>query len=435
MRKCLVCCFFVLPLFFYGGSAVFAADITDVADSFDYENNNPFDFRLHLSYRLELDSATIARERCEVSKDPKNRRACGKNSDQFFSHVPEFEAERIQHAMLIRPTLGLFKDFEIFGSIPIIFSEVYNYQLTAEAKVGGSSLRKDGIVSRDTYKSNHGMAVGDVSFGFRWGILNDERDSSKASFVIGLEWTLPTGEVWNPLDPRKDPSVSGGAGVGRGAHVMSWHIALSKRLLFFEPYAKIWYNLYIVPEVVRVGLQNGLNPEAMKARTVERALAPSHQGGFVFGSEFILWENKMKQQRFAFDLRFMAWGQFEGRDYNIFTDMLADYRPINAAKKAARASLITDNEQSLTFGGLAALHFNLAKYGYIRIEGQMKRTLDHFITFAKRGVDLDGNGFVDSNNPNEVYPYHVRDLDGIGKRLIVKDAFSWTFQIFAGLTL
>ncbi len=426
---CSVLAFFLVSLFSLPQFA-YAADITDVADSFDYENKNPFDFRILLSYRLTSTSAVIAREH-------------PKNPEQYFISQPEFKVNRSRHEMLINPKIGLFKDLEIGITIPLVFTDTFSYRPDVSPN-SGSSLIDDGIITKPNGKSKHGFGLGDMTVAWQWGIFNDQRDRTKATWVIGMAWTFPSGKLWNPAE-----TVSGQAtGVGQGAHVLAWHVAMSKRIGVFDPYMKVTYQLFLVPDETNELLQRNMNLSGIKndleARARENALHPSHAGELVMGTEIVFWEHYVRQQKLALDLRLLAHAKFEGRDYNIFTDALAAYRPkirINRTKdnpegeeRDLRASLITDNEQAFTFGAMFALHFKLSKFGYIRIEGYVKHTSPFFITYAKRGVDLDGNGYVNPGSKEE-YPYHVRVLDGIGKRLRQIDTLTWNLQIFAGLTI
>lgn len=398
----------------------FAAELTDVADSFDYKNKNPFDFRLSLSYEFTLTTANIARER-------------GTRPEQYFDYVPEFRLNYNRHALHIRPVFGLFLDLEVYAQIPIIFSETYSIRPTQEAATLGSTLLNDGIVDSPNKTTKHGPGLGDMSVGIQWAPFNDQRDKTKATWVLGMNWQFPTGVVWDPNDPKVATGQSG-IGVGRGMHTLTWHISASKRASIFDPYMRIWYSLFLVPTSTKQNLQVNLGyAEAVTARAVDEALKPSHAGGIVLGTEIVMWENWLRQQKLALDLRFSGRGQFEGRDYNLFTDMLASYRP-KSGNTNLRVSLITDHEQYFAFQGMAAFHFRLAKYGYIRIEGSLEHTLPYFLTHAKRGVDKDGNGYVNPGTDEE-YPYHVRQLDGIGKRIRQLDTLTWRIQIFAALTI
>ncbi len=406
-------------LLLLGSHVAWAADITNVADSFDTENKNPFDFRVRLSYQLLTTDATIARER-------------GTRPEQFFDYVPEFKASYTRHMMNIMPKIGLYKDLEIRLNIPIVFSETFNYKaVTGDGT--GTSLLDEGIVSNPLMRSRHGPGLGDMMVGLRWAPFNDYRDRTVATWVIGFNWLFPTGQLWDPKDPKLAADQAG-LGVGRGAHILSWYLALSKRAFIFEPYIKIQYDLYTYQETTKEELQNGLNSISGEARAVEEALTTNHAGHISIGSEIVFWEHYGRQQKLALDLRFTAYGRFRGRYHNIFTDMLASYQPEASDGTPLRASLITDNEQQFAFAGQAAFHFKLAKYGYIRIEGMIKHVLPFFLTTAKRGVDKNGNGFVDPGT-DEVYPYHVRTLDGIGKRIRQIDTFTYKFQVYLALTI
>lgn len=427
-----------------------AAFLTDVADSFDYENNRPFGFRLQLSYRLQAETAVIAREFCRVSSDPEYNRSCRvppqgtrkPNDDRFFDYLPEFNASRTRHEMLIRPSIGLYKDLEFYLVLPIVFAENYSASVHPDANaVGGPTLLQDGVIAQSNLNNNrmesrHGVGFGDMSLGLRWAIFNDYRDRTKATWLIGFALTLPTGEVWDPKDPRTFQSSGSGAGVGRGAYVFHFETALSKRVQMFDPYVQIFYNYYLVTNDVKEGLQRGLSSgnNALVPSVRDLALAPGHHGGFLFGSEIVFWENTDRQQKLVLDLRFTLSGRFEGRDYTLFTDFLSRYNPRDGANNFIRNSLITDHEQNLSFGGQAALHFRLAKYGYIRLEGSVQHTLPFFLTYAKRGVDRNNNGYVDPGTDEE-YPFHIREIDGIGRRIMQRDTLTWTFFASAAFTL
>ncbi len=450
-----------------------AADITDVADSFDYDNKNVFDFRFRVSYQYMNTSAVIGRERVLQTQQ------------QFFEYFPELRVTHIRHTMNMRAAIGLYKDLELNLTIPLILSETFNSSLTPEAQRDGSSLRRDGIVSADDIERQRTTIFGDMKLGLQWGILNDERDPYSATWVIGMTWTMPTGWVWNPNDPN---TLANGGGVGRGAHVLTWHIALSKRLSVFEPYVKVWYSLFITDPFFREqsvyqdwlqaqqGIQQSYTAAAQQAKqeaetltgdrkiakqqeaqlfqqradqksrfisnATDNGLAPSHQAGFVMGTEIVFWERPSRQQKIFMDLRFIGIAQFEGRGFTMLTDIIADYRPtqtvngppndLNGLQVPARASAIMDHEHYFTMMFQPAVHFVLGKYGFLRLEGMFGTTLPFFLTYAKRGVDTNGNGFVDLNT-DEVYPFHTRELDGIGKRVQQRDTFIWALQFYAGI--
>lgn len=451
-----------------------AADITDVADSFDYDNQNPFDFRFRISYEFMNTSATVARERVLQPKL------------QYFEYYPELLVNHTRHTMNMRASVGLYRDLELHFTIPLVLSETFRSSLTPEAKKDGSSLRQDGVVSADEITRQRTSILGDMQLGIQWGIFNDHRDPHVATWVIGFTWTMPTGWVWNPNDPN---TLLNGGGVGRGAHVLTFHTALSKRISIFEPYVKIWYSAFVTDKFFRQQsvdtawlqaqkeIQTSYAGAAQKAeleaatltgdRKIEKqqeaqlfkqradqktlfinnatnnGLAPSHQAGFTVGTEIIFWERPANQQKILLDLRLIGTAQFEGRGFTLFTDIIADYKPtetiggppadLNNKQIPARASMITDHEHYFTLLFQPAVHFYLGKYGFLRFEGLFGYTFPFFLTHAKRGVDNNGNGFVDLNT-DEVYPFYVHNLDGIGKRVQQRNTFIWALQFYAGLT-
>jgi hypothetical protein len=445
----------MLGLFLWSSTPVQAAYLTDVADSFDYANNNKFDFRFRVAYEFFQESATIARE---------NGISTGV-SNQFFEYQPEFVVNHARHSLVLNPVIGIFRDFELGLRIPLIFSETFSSSPADAAKNKSSSLLDDGIVKNPNIDTTHGglseNLLGDMSLYLNLGILNDYK-GHWVTLVLGMDWTIPTGIVWDPRDPRNKTT---GGGAGRGAHFLKWHITMSKRIhRHFDAYIQIWYRLGITPQSTLEGLVNpewrqynekfksqktnvneAAKEEAFRkdlvTRGIARSLDPSQSGGFMMGTEIVFYEKPLKHQKVSLDLRFFWNAFFEGRDYTMFTDMLAGYLPVNKKRDAngqiinepLRASSLTDREQYYTIGGQFALHFMIGKFGWIRLQGTITHTLPFFLTQAKRGVDQDGNGFVNLGTSEE-YPYHLREIDGVGKRIQQRDHFGFAFQLSGGLT-
>lgn len=455
-------------------SAAYAAEITDVADSFDKENNNPFDARFELSYQLFTQSANIYREKAH----PTLQYFCY-GTENGCTNAPEFSVNHIRHQLNFRLAIGLYKDLELFVNIPLILYESIFTSITDAAKQNGSSLRNDGIVSADQLESRHTSVFGDMSLGFRWAPFNDYRDPTVATWVLGVSWTFPSGAMWNPLEYTTDPNnpnILNGGGVGTGTHRLSISFTWSKRLLFADPYIQVQANLHFVPDG---GLRTNLvdpnwltaqrqlladlqqqasaatDPTTRESLTrranqkqifinnaIEQSLSVLYQGMLVMGSEFVFWENKMQERKLFLDLRFVLFATFQGRSPTIFTDAISNYRPTykeGGIDVPERASLITDHEDYFTMYFQPALHFKIAKYGYIRLQGQFGSTLPFFLTRAKRGQDLPDpvtgrkNGFIDLGTA-EVYPFHTRSLDGIGKRIQQRDTLIASFMAYAALT-
>ena len=111
--------FFVVCLFWgiawgslLGEPLVYAADVTDVADSFDEKHKNPFDFRLRISYEFMSESAVLAREKSHPQK-------------QYFTYFPEFQVNHARHTMTLHTSIGLYRNLEFNLSLPLIFFESF----------------------------------------------------------------------------------------------------------------------------------------------------------------------------------------------------------------------------------------------------------------------------------------------------------------------
>lgn len=445
-----------------------AADITDVADAFDKENNNPFDLRIQISYELLSQSANIYREKAH----PTEQYFCY-GAENGCTNYPEFGISHFRHTMNLRLAVGLFKDLELFLNVPLVIYESVFSTITPEARQSGSSLLSEGIVQAEQMESRHTSVFGDMSLGFRWAPSNDYRDPTTSTWVLGLHWTFPTGAVWNPLTLKPDAqngNILTDGGVGSGMHRLTLSFAWSKRMMFADPYIRVQIHLSLASdEQLREGLLDPawlsaqrslvqvLQGEALKATTqearerftrlandkqsyiskaIQNSITLLYQAELAMGSEFVFYENTMRNIKIALDTRFVIFGTFQGRSPVLFQDMMANYRPTGTERGVQvplRASLITDHEAFFTIYFQPALSFKLGKYAYIRIEGKFGTTLPFLFTRAQRGTDDNKNGFVDLQT-DEVYPYHTRNLDGVGKRLQQRDSVLASFLFHAGLT-
>lgn len=448
---------------------VYAAELTDVADAFDTENKNPFDARFQLSYELFSQSASIYREKAH----PTSQFFCyGKSGG--CTNPAEFNLRHMRHSMNIRAAIGIYKDLELFLNVPLVLYESIYASVGADAKKDGTAtLLKDKIVQAEEMEARHTSVFGDMSIGFRWLPFNDQRDRTVSTWLFGLSWTFPTGSMWNPLKLQADPSnpnILTGGGVGMGLHRLTVEFGWSKRMWFLDPYVHIQFQFGLASgENVRNDL---LDPEWLSAQkklievlqkeanastnagnkqrltklaqekqrfidnAIRNSLSLIYQVNLSMGSEFVFYENDMRQIKIALDLRFVLFATFQGRSPVLFADMMQGYRPTHTERGQTvpdRASLLTDHESFFTLYFQPALHAKLGKYGYLRLEGKFGSTLPFLFTRAQRGSDLNKNGFVDLQTA-EVYPFHTRTLDGVGKRLQQRDTVLASFLIHAGLT-
>ena len=74
----------------------------------------------------------------------------------------------------------------------------------------------------------HFAGVGDPRVGIAWGILNDERDDTKPSWVLGFNYKIPAVDAADPTaaNTEDDPGPAGDQ-----FHRFTFWTAISKRIL------------------------------------------------------------------------------------------------------------------------------------------------------------------------------------------------------------
>jgi hypothetical protein len=91
---------------------------------------------------------------------------------------------------------------------------------------------------------------------------------------------------------------------------------------------------------------------------------------------------------------------------------------------------LTTVEQYMTLGGSLSVYFQPVKNFQLRVVSGAEYQFDHFLTFADRGKDLDGNGRIDPQL-GEKSPTFDDNTDKPGSRLRIIDSmvFSLMFTL------
>lgn len=457
-----------------GTTPVMAADITDVIDAMDkdvfqgVEVDDPYDFNVDVTFNQTIERAKITREwNCRAAGSTR----CADGDSVLFNK--ELRYERTRSQLDLDFEAAIYKDLSLHVKVPIVFSDqrqlkyarnggdACRFELNDEDPkcVDDSNSTVDPSDARVTAAQNDMSdsnpfntyryfdlaydpnspdewtpgpdrgGLGDITFGLNWAILNDTRyvqgedpwgyNHGRATLLIGMDYTAPTGEV-----ARGDNE-----GVGEGVHWLSWRIATSRRWKYVEPYMQFKFNLGIpASDTLFKDFEGG-----------QERIGPGPRGGITVGMEIIPWENMTPeyQQFFRIDVR----GHYdfigEGREYGPLFDHLAGTycndagnntvaatRPDasnpnpNAAcgwmtEKWANAGLddiakaaVTENEYDPNhpFGedGItsyeaygrfgAGLRFVIQPIQYVQIQlyANMDVAQEHFITFGKAGKDQRG---------------------------------------------
>jgi len=424
----------LLPLAFIAApTVVLAVEVTDVLDAF--EEDNPFDFMLRVRYGFDAKTATITREaRCNAN-DVIGQTICKDGSRVVQAR--ELAYERNRHSLFVDLRAGLYHDFEVYATLPIVMQDQASLSYAPGVDATNSTISGGGnptaTIFKVPYTGQNRGGFGDMNVGFKWAAMNYYRDVTSPTWVLGVDYLLPTGTVM-----KADNS-----GVGRGLHELTIWTTISRRVIrVLEPY----FNLHAV---LRFGATGGL---FNKYSDTQVQTAPGPMLGLKAGNTFVPWENAAKDQRIEIDIGGGLDYVFPGREYSEVWEPLGDQKtnpctvdvgcyntryiladPL-AGGKHRRADGITDIQNYAIFSGWAGLHYTPIQSFQVSIIGRIARDTGHFLTYAHVGTDRDLSGAVTSVTRfgSEYSPTYLQSVDAAGNRLSVQDATTKT--IFASLS-
>lgn len=418
-----------------------AAEVTDVLDAFDNENDDPWDGALRIRFNSDTRNAGIARQvRC-LKNDVLNS-ACPNSSGYVLAR--ELAYERVRNVMNFDIRLGLFKDLEAYVVLPYVMSDDSKHEFVSGVTPANSTIMppqdKSGPTPSDRtalfkvpYQSTSRSGFGDMKLGIKWGPFNYYRDPSDPTWVMGVEYTAPTG---TPMRADND-------GVGYGIHEIKLHTMISRRALrIFEPFM----GLHFTP---RFGSSSGL---FVKHSETQKYVDPGISVGTLFGLALIPWENPKLDERIEIEGGMSFDYFYRGREYTEIWEALAS--PNNPCKPAEgcsnvlysqsaldpvtgkpfRTDGITEVEPYARFGGWGAVHYQPIQYFQVSAKFLYFRETPHYITYGDLGLDLDGGAkkieAFNSTGKNEFSPVYLPAVDAVGQRLRVIDVANFGMQFF-----
>lgn len=459
-----------------GPAGALAAELTDVVDALDEDNDDPFDFHIEPRFRQRIEQGSVVRE-ANCTPDPNGppdafRNAASCPDEATIISTRELDYERLINELDIEFQIGIWHDLEFHIGLPIVVSDTRTVRF-AEGDGGRSVTNENSSVDPadvrveddlqdgglfETYRffdvgaENVGpdrAGIGDVRFGIAWSPYNTEREPYLATLTLGVDYVAPTGEV-----ARRNNT-----GVGRGLHELQFRVAASRRFPIIEPYFGIEYDLPLPASDSLFENHGGGQVDE----------GPGMRGEVLAGAELVLYEDPRNQQLFTFDAGLRFGFQAEGRDYTVLSDAFGasscsgttpreagfdldgtPYEPASTvdADSAACAWIlqapanrvpnpgldpldetyvhdgITTVESYATIGARFALNFQISEYVEIRIDTNLETQTEHYITAARTGRDRDGDSEVDFNDPNERSPVYNPTIDGVGQRMRVQSVFN-----------
>jgi hypothetical protein len=404
-----------LALLWIPGKA-FSAEITEVLDAVD--PNNPINIYLDVGFHSMLDRAKITHEWKEMWTDPR------------FSDRPDFSELRFQrqiYAMDYKFQIGLYHDLELYVNVPWIIQDKRTIGFSSGVDLNNSKLYNgnpttDSLsVNPQTTPSTTRGGIGDMQVGFKWAPFNDERVDTESVWVIGLDYTIPSGKLAAP-----NGILSGNTGsVGLGQHVITPFMLFSRRFSVLDPY---------------IGLQGSIPIQGREARNAGFKM-PYH-GGFLTGMELVPWENKEKHQKFAIDIRLTTefFGEVESKGDKLSRGTESELSDFLVSHEEGDTAVLNPNQRQLQavgeytqFGLHLGFVIRAAEYVRFRFGVSLAHNTEHFITGADPCINRDGDSRCEAS-VDQMNPYRTDWYDDPGHRIRVEETTIFTYWLTGMLT-
>jgi hypothetical protein len=400
-----------------------AAEITRVASS--GEPGDPFDVDISIRWDRTQERATITRE-AATANDPGD----------------ELRFVRTRNALVPRVAIGLWKDVEIHFALPYVLADdrEWRFGLVYGHPSGGvpgdpstieaNPLDADGLTGTNGGTCDpgpcplfpvapsttvfHGGRAGDLEVGLAWGIFNDAKDDTKPFWLVGMNLTFPTSQLYEPAlnrgtdwsSPHDAPAKPGPF----GEKIWKWDLytVLSRRMGYIDPYVKAhatamfkssstYSNCDYVDELTdparqaQLGIQ--MSSDAAEGCALLGAEADAKlpwMAGVTFGTEVVPYEDQTEMQRVALDFRLFADYTSAHRFYNELTDA---------------SGKLHQTEGFLTMGGMAGLYLRASRFVSLQATASLATRSAHWLT-----------GETDPSNPNFDWRY-----DAPGRRFRISE--------------
>lgn len=422
---------------------------TTVIDAFD--KDDPFDVNLLLTFRQQWKTANIRRETALSQPGLSNGgfTAATENVARFNQAVTTLE---------VGADIGLFRDLALSFRLPIILADSRELE-----DLEGSSRNPQRLQDPTgdqlfavPFRSPTRSGVDWFSLGLDWAILNQQRDDTKPTWVVGADTRIAIGprlhacndnaavkcpDPANPNGPSRDPGIS------RGMNAIGVHSVFSRRFGYVEPYTGLDLRIDFPQSNSEFGATSDL-----KGSLLSR---PPTVGTAMIGIEVFPWEQREKFQRLALDFKLKGRYHSPGRDYSELFDALgsSQARSLRSANPGAyragpdgfttvadptRAPVfftgITDQQAFGSFTGQAGVTWQTGEYVKFTAGVGLTYVQSHLITSADAcnpdftgdpgasGPCRTGGANAAGGNPTGIpNPNHRAAIDLPGRRFSVDD--------------
>ncbi len=380
-------------------------EIVSVVDAFD--KDDAFDLNLTLGFRQSWKHASIRRETTLFQP--------GLSTGGFIARTENIASYSQSVSTLeMGADIGIFRDLALVVRLPLILSDTREL-----GDLDGSTRNPQRL--QDTngqqlftvpFRSPSRSGVDYFSAGLNYAILNQQRDYTKPTWVVGVEGRFAVGarlHACNDAAPNgiKCPDPTNGAvdrkdpGISRGMNGIAATTVFSRRYGYVEPYAGFRFLAEFPQSNSDFGATNDL-----KGSLVNH---PPLQGTFLMGLEVIPWEHREQFQRLIADFRFKGTYVSPGREYTELFDALGSSQAPSLRNpnpgayhlsSDGRASVVDPQAEKVYFRGIT----DQQAYGSFGASGEVTWQAGEYVKFsAGLGLTYNQSHLItssDSCNPD-----------------------------------
>jgi hypothetical protein len=419
-----------------------AAELTRVQS---VEPGDPFAVQFSIRWDRDQERARISRE---TSRDATEAPPYGAIDD-----ITQLRYSRVKNDLVSRIGIALYQDLELHVEIPRSLADDTTWRYGFLNGVPVSAGPDDTISTNASTPDGTDCAVapcalfpvgsettvyqggrlGDVKAGVAWAVFNDRRDDTKPTWVLGLDVTFPTAQLYDPAQDRgtawQSPNLVEGrrGAVGEKVWKYDLYTALSRRLGAVDPYFKAHFtamlpssdtysNCLHAAELAYDPVTNPLGQMSSTAATNCNSWGEEANAklpwiaGLTFGAELIPYEDLKEDQKVTFDVRLWADYTSRQRFYNELTD-------------ASGKLHMTDGH--LTMGGLVGLYLRASSYVSLHAQASLATKTGHLLTGEDQGRSRSDVPATTADwNPNYDYRY-----DAPGNRFRISEVSVFALSV------
>ncbi len=293
------------------------AEVTSVVDAFD--EDDPFDLNLVLGFSQSWKHASIRRE-TQIAQPGLATGGFVPTTENIASYSSSVST------LLVGADVGIYRDLALILRLPVTLGWSQSLGDLHGSQAVAPQLLQDpagGQLFTVPFNSPRRSGVDYIAAGLDWAIYNQQRDPTKATWVVGVEGRLALGTPLHACNANPPPNVvacpdpvtgqNRDPGISRGVESIIVRSVWSRRFGYVEPYSGFWVQADFPNSNSDLGMWN---PTANLERT------PPLLGSFALGLEVVPYERREQFQRLSADFRFKGTYHSPGRDYSELFDAL-----------------------------------------------------------------------------------------------------------------